>query len=147
MPFEEHPLAKERRHSAVALVKSLLRESPGLLLEHRREFLRLALWKITEAECPGNRKYETRFRSQAVISASSVAKKLRHDHVFQRGKMVDELLLAGPEFVEHILDKAIGCTVTEDEDDRLRAHKDTDGWDRYKKAGITVVDTKTGLLV
>ena len=48
--FKVHESATQRLCSATALVKLLLLEEPTILLEHRKEFLKLALWKITEAE-------------------------------------------------------------------------------------------------
>jgi hypothetical protein len=56
MTYKRHPEAEARRRSAVALIKLLLSDSQELLPTHRREFLRLALWKITEAETA---KYQT----------------------------------------------------------------------------------------
>jgi hypothetical protein len=103
--------------------------------EHRRECLKLALWKLTEAEW--THKYKTRYRSQAALSA--VKKELRHDHVFQREKMV-EALLSNPDSVDDILSRAVGCTITKDEHVMLNKFKNLDGWERYKQAGITVVD-------
>lgn len=64
--YQRHPLAEERLRSAVALVKALL-QMPGLIQEHRREFLKLALWKVTEAE--GRTKYKTQFRSRGRFRA------------------------------------------------------------------------------
>jgi hypothetical protein len=135
--FKRHPQAEARRRSAVALVKLLLSDLPPLLLSHRREFLKMALWKITEAETA---KYQTRFRSEAAIGSVS---KLQHDHVFQRATMV-EALLARPEQVEEILSTAISCTITYEEHRALNQFKHLDGWARYSRAGIVVIDTATG---
>ena len=139
MAYKRHSRAEERRRSAVALVKMLLRERDVLAREHLIEALNLALWKLTEAEAG---KYQTRFRS--VEPSATNRKVLRHDHVFQRKRMVDDLLEAvSPEAVDDILKKAVGCTITKDEHTRLNQFKDLDGWVRYQRAGITVVDAVT----
>lgn len=139
--FERHPLAEERLNSAVTLVKAML-QLPGLIPEHRREFLKLALWKVTEAESLN--KYKTQLRSQAACSCAP-GTKLQHDHVFQRSRMVDVLLTASPEAIDDILKSAVGCTITKDEHTRLSDFKHLDGWDRYRAAQIVVIDTETGL--
>jgi hypothetical protein len=132
--FQRHPLAEERLRSATTLVKGLL-QMPGLIPEHRREFLRLALWKVTEAE--GRTKYKTQLCSHEALS-SSPGSKLKHDHVFQRSLMVDALLSASPDAVDTIIKGAIACTITKQEHDRLKQFAHLDGWDRYRAAGIAV---------
>ena len=142
--FEPHPDADARKRSAVALVKYLLaNKNPEILDEHRCELLRrVLLFKITEAESP---KFETRFRSQEALNCDKTKIKLRHDHVYQRSKMVAELKQAEPDEVDRILAKAVGCTVTEEEHSRLSKFKEYDGWARYQKAEIVVIDTKTNV--
>ena len=137
MTFRPHPLGDERRRSAMALVELLLREQSALLSRHLNECLSLAIWKFTEADG----KYTTRFRS--VESSSADPKELRHDHVFQRKKMIDDLK-AHPEAVNEILSKAIGCTITKDEHTRLDECNHLDGWGRYRQAGIVIIDWETG---
>ena len=138
--YQRHPLAEQRLHSATTLVKGLL-QMPGLIPEHRREFLKLALWKVTEAE--GRAKYKTQLRSRAAL-CSPPGTNLEHDHVFQRSLMVDALLSASPDAVDTIVKGAVGCTITKQEHDRLKQFGHLDGWDRYWAAGIVVVDTQTG---
>lgn len=77
--FKVHESATQRLCSATALVKLLLLEEPTILLEHRKEFLKLALWKITEAESVA--KDRTRYCSATAYK--SPESKLTHDHVFQ----------------------------------------------------------------
>jgi hypothetical protein len=140
--FKPHPLARARKRSAIALIKLLLAEKKSNVLPiHRQELLGVQLWKLTEAE---TRKHETRFQSQAASKRRGKVK-LRHDHVFQRSKMIDALEVAAERKVDIILNRAIGCTVTADEHKRLsKFDKEHDGWVRYKNAGIRVIDTKTG---
>ena len=146
MTFERHPLAKERKSSSIVLVKALLQEHSGLLDNHRQEFVRLALWKVTEAE--GIHKLRTKFMSEAALSVveseprPSRNTELRHEHVFERVKMASKLIKANPDSAKDILKDAIGCTVTKDEHDRSNMIKNCDGWQRYREAGIRVWDTE-----
>lgn len=141
--FKPHPEADSRKRSAVALIKYLLaNKNPEIIDDHRCELLSVLLWKITEAE--SYHKYETRFQSQEALNCDKSKTKLRHDHVYPRSKMVTELENAGPDQIDTILERAVGCTVTEEEHSRLsKLGKEYDGWVRYEKAGIVVIDTKT----
>src|SRR5690349_14463951 len=136
--FKPHPKADARKRSAVALIKYLLvQKNPELLPAHRRELLDVLLWKITEAE---SAKHKTRFQSPRAMKCIAKAQ-LRHDHVFQRSKMIAALEKATPNKVDGILDSAIGCTVTKKEHDRLSRFDSEYGWGRYRKAGIVAIDT------
>lgn len=54
-------------------------------------------------------------------------------------------MIAEPERIAEILDSATACLVTEEEHRRLNVlPPDTEGWDRYRAAGITVIDMATG---
>lgn len=134
--FKRHKDADERIADGHELIRLLLAAS-GLRAPIRRKYLSLAIWEVTVAE---GGKYGTRFRSTDSLRPGA---KLRHDHVTERRKIVDELLVH-PERLEEILGKAVGCVVTKDEHDRLtrisREQPDLGGWDRYQAAGVTVVD-------
>jgi hypothetical protein len=138
MNFTPHPNATQRKGSAITLAKVLLasRNEPAILPQHLNELLRILMWKVTEAESSSHR---TRFQSQDALKSGAEAK-LRHDHVFQCVKMRDELL-AHPERADEILESAVGCTVTSVEHDRLHKFDEEYGWERYRKAGIVVMDT------
>ena len=141
MTFEPHPQAEKRKSSTVTLIKVLLgNKKPEVLPAHYRAVLNTLLWKMTEAE---SHKYKTRFQSQGAIEGIDKGK-LRHDHVYQRSRMIDELLQAKPEELDGILKNAIGCTVTIEEHSRLVPFDHEYGWNRYRKAGIVVVDTESG---
>jgi hypothetical protein len=58
--------------------------------------------------------------------------------------MIARLEKAPPNGVDEILDKAVGCSVTLEEHDLLKSFDDEYGWERYRKAGIIVIDTQTG---
>jgi len=154
--FKPHPQSKTRKRSAFTLIKWLLanKNKRGILSTHRQQLLDVLLWKITEAE---SSKYKTRFQSQGAspcfeLSGKLFQKcrrkaKLQHDHVYQRSKMIEALERAYPDSqkVDDILKKAVGCTVTREEHKCLKKFdKQCDGWDRYGKAQIKVINMATG---
>jgi hypothetical protein len=104
MTFKRHRDADRRIESARKLVKILL-DATDLYPSHREEFIRLALWKVTEAE---GTKYNTRYRS---LASQHPGAEIQHEHVYERGKMKDALI-AEPGRVDEILDLAVGCVVT-----------------------------------
>ena len=143
MVFKPHPKSEARKRSAVTLIKCLLAEknNPAVLSAHCQELLDVLLWKITEAE---SSKYKTRFQSQGTLRRRNEVK-LRHDHVFERSKMIAALEKAASHEVDGILKNAIGCTVTVEEHARLsKFDKAYDGWTRYQKAKVKVINTQTG---
>jgi hypothetical protein len=72
-------------------------------------------------------------------------KVLHHEHVFPKKKMIDDLQKASSsEEIDRILATAVGCVVTRDEHARLRQYDHEVGWQRYRSAGIGVVDRETG---
>ena len=142
MAFQLHPGYQERKTSAIVLIKLLLENrKPEILSEHFRELLTVLLWKLTEAE--SHNKYSTRYQTEGAMACRATSK-LRHEHVYQRKQMIARLLNAKPEEVDGILENAVGCTVTIDEHARLAEWDDEYGWDRYRKAGLVVIDTATG---
>jgi hypothetical protein len=135
--YRTHPDADKRIGSAIAAAKAIVRLD--LYPAHKRELLSICIWKITEA-APMS-KYQTRYRSRATESASE--SELAHDHVFQRKSLIDAML-KNPDSVDPILRSAVACVVTRSEHDALtrisREFPDLDGWERYKRAGIEIVD-------
>jgi hypothetical protein len=141
-PFQAHVDTDVRKASARRLVQMLL-DAEDLYPAHRREFVRLALWKVTMAE---SGKYDTRYRSKKSMRKGV---RVQHEHVFERAKLADELL-QHPEQIDAILNKAVACVVTVAEHRRLtqvsRQDPKLSGWERYKVADIEVIDTVTGHL-
>ena len=106
MVFEPHPQFANRRRSAATLIKYLLAEkNPEVLSFHLQQLLSVLLWKITEAE--SSHKHKTRLQSQGAKDCSDETK-LRHDHVFQRSKMIAAMEKAAPHELDDILKIAIG---------------------------------------
>jgi len=139
-PFRRRPDAEARIQSALHAIRCIL-AAESVLPEHKTELLSICLWKITEAE--GFGKYETRFVSTG--SLDRPASGLAHDHVHERAKLVRGLL-DGSLSVEALREHAIACTVSRDEHHLLGSvPKQLDGWDRYRAAGIAVIDRGAGL--
>jgi hypothetical protein len=138
MNFTPHADAADRTRSAIALTKVLLaaKNDREVLPQHLNELLRILMWKATQAESSS---HKTRFQSQEALKFRDKGN-LRHDHVFQCVKMRTELL-AHPERADEILEAAVGCTVTLAEHNRLHHFDAEYGWERYRKAGIVVMDT------
>ena len=103
-----------------------------------KELLSILIWKITES----NGKYKLRFVSENALIEKS-KKNLIHEHVYERAKLVNELL-ANPSMANDILVNAVACLVTVEDHKALSdVDKSLHGWDRYKAAGIKVFDNET----
>ena len=114
--------------------------------EVRRELInRYVLWFATTGTL--RHKYDTRYRSRASLETRGVAP-LIHEHVFTRQSLAAALLERPTDrrIAQIVNALAFGCTVTADEHARLSAFDRTHrGWDRYRQAGIEVIDMVTGL--
>jgi hypothetical protein len=137
-PYQPHPKASRRRKSAITAAKAIL--GLDLYPPHKRRLLSVCVWKITEADG----KYRTRFKTQEALHSERCD--LTHEHVYRRKRLITALLQA-PANADIILARAIACTVTRQEHIRLckqdRARPDLDGWERYRRSRITVIDTLT----
>ena len=138
--WHPQPEAQARRNSAIAAIRAIL-NAKDVIDTHRVELLSVCLWKLTEADG----KYTTRFCSRHARDAGP--EKLAHDHVWQRRALIDKLM-THPDDVLQIVENAIGCTVTREEHQRLtsedRRGQSLEGWVRYAKAKIEVIDNSTG---
>lgn len=128
------------RRSAVALAEAILALGPDVTMSHRREFLLIAIRKYTE----GEGKATTRFRSLDAVGARPEL--CNYDHVWPRKALIEEMLQA-PMRCKEIMAKAIGCNVLIAERQKIaaaeRADPSLEGWDRYRAAGVVVVDLLT----
>ena len=133
--YIESPHADKIREGTIACVEALF--SATSLVVVKRAFFDTACWLVSER----NGKFNTRYRSQSSLNANNAI--LRHEHVIPRSSLWfvarrslsprDALLMCE------------GCIVTEDEHRKLHAAEDTYSWDRYAKAGVTVIDMTTGV--
>ena len=71
--------------------------------------------------------------------------KFQHEHVFPRKRVTEEILrrrselLDAPAELDRILERTVGCVVTESQHKQLGKHHD--GWVRYRE--IEVLDMST----
>ena len=137
-PYWEHPQASARRASAIRLAEVIVAADGPILPTHRRRLLSTTVWKMTEADD----KHNLRYRSKAALDATSRSD-VRHEHVIPRGVLVQRMM-DEPHRVAEILSEAVACLVTKEE--HLRLGPGT-GWDRYRLAGIEVVDMLDGSTV
>ncbi|MEX2659435.1 MAG: hypothetical protein WD232_07040 [Acidimicrobiales bacterium] len=113
-------------------------ELQGVDAAHIRSLLNVLIWHLTEADG----KYTCRYQSSGALTAPKGAK-LNHEHVVPRKALIDRLLKAPGEQAE-ILGQAVACVVTKTEHERLSALKaPREGWDRYRAAGVRVIDRMT----
>ena len=89
-------------------------------------------------------KHATRYRSHGSYGGKGHSE-LRHERVFTRKSIIEELLTGEVANIETILrEKAIGCMVTIEEHRALTAYdRSLDGWSRHEAAGVRVRDTFT----
>jgi len=102
------------------------------------------IWKITEAPGP---KRSTKYIGQRYWSKAALeyyqktnsTKGLRHEHVYGRKKLVEEILAANnnEKQIKEIFNKAEACVVLHEEHKNL---SEGDGWEKYKIAGIEYLD-------
>ncbi len=148
--FKRHKNAnkrKERAKEAIEVVLSIKK----LHVSVKKDVLRRLLYAWTQAE-PQN-PHATKFQSASAMSKIHARGSLVHEHVWTRKSVVEELSnnATDTKAIGKILNRAIACTITRDEDNALRVsdnkfkhNKRHNGWTRYKKAGIDVYDVVTG---
>lgn len=109
-------------------------------LSLKKRLLVHSVWEVTKL----NGDFKGRYRSKGAL-VSEV--EIQRDHVLQKARIV-ERLLANPDQMESILADVIHCVVTRAEHEMLttysRMNPDIDGWERYKGAGVEVLDMLTG---
>ena len=139
--FTPHPDASKRKTSAIALIELLLSvDKPEVMPKHLEELIDKMLWKITEADG----KYNTRYRSERALRCDNT-KLLAHEHVYPKRAMIKRLKSAkSDEDVDQILSSAVGCTVMRDEHLLLHGFEHEEGWDRYRKVNVGVMNIETG---
>lgn len=134
---------EERLESARKLVRFAL--SAELHPDARRRVLNEALWIATESEYP---KHKLSFRTPHADAEilrkdadTELGARVRHEHVMPR-KWLRERIIQNPDDAEAVLASAVGCVVTVAEAEILDRIKDAVGWDRYKQAGLTVIEVQ-----
>ena len=104
--------------------------------DHKKWLVDKITWLITEVDG----KFNVRYRTVGVSNGGN--DQVQHEHVFTR-KAIKEYLVAHPQEVDETVKLVTGCLVTKSEHERLTLIKEADGWERYAKAGVDVVDGVT----
>jgi hypothetical protein len=139
--YRRHPHADARIQSALTAASVIL--AADILPEHKRELLSICLWKLSLAEGAG--KYQTRFLSPGTIGKPPTL--LAHEHVHERARRT-HAQMQGETTIDSLRSLVFACTVLREEHARLTALGKTspgvEGWDRYRRAGIAVIDRQQG---
>lgn len=140
--YVPHRDREKRVRSATKAIKVLVDARKSISESHLKELIRICLWKISIADGKTKTRYCS-FKSKSVINTQE----LQHDHVFENRKLIGKIL-DNPDNIEKVVNDCIGCVVTKKEHERLtkisRENPCLEGWQRYDKAGIKVVDRKNG---
>lgn len=128
--------------SALNLGRSIL--DTDALTEHKRDFLSVCIWKVTEADGKHNLRYWSEGVYTLVQKHSDIKAVLKqplpiqHEHVNPISCLVDKIM-NNPACLEKVLrEEAIACLITKEEHDKL--DNSPDGFARYEKACIRVWD-------
>jgi hypothetical protein len=125
--------AAKREESAISVARLVSDSAAVLNPAHVQELLSVAIWMFMEARG----KYKTRYVAQGSLVPDA---RIRHEHVIPR-KTLRLAMLRCPDRVERVMRLAVACIVTEDEHRRLAAGEF--GWNRYRQAGIIVIDRES----
>ena len=137
------PTSREDELASAVLACEFAADRSNVLIERQRKgIIDQSLWLMSERT--PSLKYSTRYCSVAAYEFRSDVKRLAHEHVWTRRRMI-QAILAHPDRSRDILTNAIGCTVLREEHERLnQVPKDVDGWQRYLAAEIDVYDLGLG---
>lgn len=140
-PYATAPSNERNRRSALHLIHQLT-QLKDVTDKHRKEQLKIGLWKWTEAEGIGPyAKFNTRYFSEGVME-QRLGDMINHEHVWTLKSHVQTLVQGEwtiEQLEEHLIDKGAVYIVTVDEHARLN-RATTEGWGRYVEAGIRVFD-------
>lgn len=101
----------------------------------KKDIFDLLIWRVTEI----NGKYNTQYRSKMALEIKDT-KLLHHEHVISRKYLKERLLKAkNKKELKEIMDSILACVVLREEHKKLK--NDIEGFERYKKVGIEIVDT------
>ncbi len=135
-PYKERKNKDKDIEDICLIVKTVLALKDQVKEKYIRDVLEKMLWDITELDGKHNYKY----KSNGLLESEE---KDQHEHVFTKDFLKNKMIIH-PELCEDIIKLAVSCGVTEDEHhalnkyDKLHKNDDSDGWERYKGAGIKV---------
>lgn len=132
------------RAGLLALVEAAINHDEVPSGETRRLLGEWLLWKWTEsAGNPG--KYDLRYASPAAADRLPAKGRsgLRHEHVFPRHLLADEILAQPHKAASLLRNKGVACVVTAEERKAVKASSKR-GWQRFAGAEVEVIDRLTG---
>ncbi|MCC6493113.1 MAG: hypothetical protein IT424_08835 [Pirellulales bacterium] len=138
--------AEQRFQGLLIAVRAIVSLPEKVDQRVKKKLLKSCLWQLTQSHCFG--KYNLQYASRAAAIALEAGDNsgLRHEHVYPIKQVIAELLQAKLDGIEAILRrKAVACCVTSAEHERLSGvSSDCEGWQRYREAGIDVVNREKG---
>lgn len=138
VPWRQSLKSGQVLKDATRLAGAVLRTKAETKL--KKAALNTLIWNVTVSDG----KHDTRYCSKTAMKEAS---ERIHEHVFERAKLI-KLILKNPKKVAAYFKLAVSCVVTVDEDTLLMEKSSKlSGWERYKVAGIEVIDRQTGKLV
>lgn len=139
-PYKPRKDRNEAEKSIINMIYNILKMK-NVRQKEKKIMIKILLCRLTETK---SGKFSCRYRTKLVFSDEEY--KIQHEHVYRREITYKELV-NNPENYKEILNKCIGCVVTKEEHKLLnkidKKYKNINGWERYKKAGIKVLDMKT----
>ena len=127
--------------SEIAVLLDSLRKLP-LDGKRQKRILKQAIWEVAYATGNMQSRFLGRYRSELVVQ--NIGLKLERDHVHQMANLLQELLRQDCD-LQSIIQRSECCIITREEHLRLTAlPKAIDVWERYRQAGIVVMDMQTG---
>lgn len=133
----------------------LCRAKTALERKQCRHLADRAAWAVTEIHADAEFKFfrqrylshgvrllfEKAIKQEGRLSKSQLVKGLRHEHVWPRKFLVQEILAAKDRsMVLAALNRAVACVVTKDEELLHGLKRFGNGWDRYREAKLRVWD-------
>lgn len=135
-PYQDEELI---RRSALKIIDFVVKD-PEIHPHVRNIIIGYMQWSLTEIK--QNLKYNTRYYSEKAFEQKEPP---RHEHVYPQ-KYIKNLILTDNHNFLDMIPKIVGCTVTVTEasiltkNDKKCPDLQSQGWQRYKKAGIRVFD-------
>ncbi len=130
-PYRQRSDLQERLESLKQVIEYL--RDCDLVEDSKKRMLNHAVWEVTIAL--GD--FTPEFRSRSVIEGS-IGTKIQREHVYQRKKIVADILSKG-ESLDCVISRVVHCVVTKEEHEKLKSIPATeDGWNRYRLADIEV---------
>jgi len=143
--FDKSTILKQQQKESLEVME-FVASSNNISEKMKSKILDLMIWNYTGAIKGTNGKCLVRYRS--AFSMNDEKAELVHEHVYQRKKLISEIIEERKISKENI-SKMSACVVTKDQHKKLNSIKDKniDGWDRYKLKRIKVFDMENRTVI